>query len=702
MKKFLIISFLALMVTAPASACLSIATRNYYLFSVFRREMMENDLFRPEIDKYWNTYTNGKVDQYHWNEEEIMDIAKGKNDTEMVSYLTQLAKYMEICEQLHETWDYPTKEQLAQRRIDINTMRTKAQAYKGSRLKPQWVLLHMRANMLQGQHQANITLWEKTAKNLPKSVFRDMMYNIYAGALLNQGRRTEACEIFAEQGDMVSIKWAMRKHRNIAGIKAIFAENPNSQTMNFLVQDFVNNAQETLDTDADQWYVEEHLDRRIVMRNDVDNFISYANNVVDNGKTTSPAMWMAAVGELQWLYGKYSDAMTSLNKAMNMAGTERMRDNARAIRLVASVRASKLDEEYSQWVTNEIKWLQSKMREESGETLTEDNMYLASCNHYAEVLTRLVYNELVPAYTAIGRKDLATAMLYMMEGNGVYVGSPDPRLSPDNYSSEYFVALDEMTAEEQIAHMKYLKAQGGDALDKFVKSYCNYNEDFYNDLIGTTYLSMGQFTDGAEWLSKVPLSFLQNQAIADYAAVRDYTKPRWLGKQVFDENANTTLSTNKKLAFCNEMNQLLNQYTVANNTTRAQIAYDLATRYYQASYKGDCWWLTRYGQSVYDTARVDRTDFVVKAINYLEESAKSNEFTLHLNSLYGLAYIPNDPWCDMYWDYEKKNFIASEIKEDSRQYKALYNLNNYVKSSNKPMPEYVRKCDILRVFRQSI
>ena len=702
MKRFLVISILALMVTGSASACGGEAVRNFYLFSVFRREMMENDLFKPDIDKYWSAYTNGKADSYQWNEEEIMNIAKGKKDTEMVSYLTQLANYMEISRQLGETWDYPTKEQLAQRRVTINTMRTKAQAYKGTRLKPQWVLLHMRANMLQGQHQANITLWERTAKNLPKSVYRDMMYNIYAGALLNQGRRTEACEIYAEQGDMVSIKWAMRKHRNIAGIKTIFSENPNSQTMNFLVQDFVNNAQETLDWGEDEWYIEEHLDRRIVKRKDVDNFITYAKNVVDNGKTSSPAMWMAAVGELQWLFGKYSEAMTSLNKAVDMAGTERMRDNARAIRLVASVRASKLDEEYSQWLTNEIKWLQSKIKEETNVELTEENQYMAYNNHYADVLTRLVYLELVPAYTAIGRKDLATAMLYMMEGYGPFIASQDRTLSPNDYSSEYVYALDEMTAEEQIAHMKYMKAQGGDALDKFVKSYCNYNEDFYNDFIGTTYLSMGQFTDGAEWLKKVSLSFLQEQAIAEYAAARDYTKPRWLGKQDINANSTPTLSSNKKLAFCNEMNQLLNSFTIADNATRPQIAYDIATRYYQASYKGDCWWLTRYGQSVYDTARVDRPDFVAIAINYLDESVKSNEFNLHLNSLYGLAYIPSEPWSDLYYDWTNKSFAFTEVYKNNRQYKALNNLNSYVKSSNKPMPEYVRKCDILRVFRESI
>ena len=700
MKKFIVISILALAMASPALACGGESSYNYYLFSVFRREMMDNEMFTPEIDNYWKGYTNGKVDSYRWNEEEILNIAKKKKDTEMVSYLTELGKYMEISRQLGETWDYPTKEQLAQRRIDINTMRSKAQAYKGTRLKPQWTLLHMRANMLQNQHAANISLWEKTGSKQPKSVFREMMYNIYAGALLHQGQRTKACEIYASQGDMVSIKWAMRKHRNIAGIKTIFSENPNSQTMNFLVQDFVNNAQETIDSNGDKEHVEDWIDHRIVMKKDVDDFIAYANNVVSTGKTSSPAMWMAAVGELQWLYGNYADAMTSLNKAVDMAGTARMRDNARAIRMVASVRASKLDAQYSQWLAGELNWLKSKMIEEAGGDVTGDNVYSAYYNHYAEVLSRLVYRELVPAYKAAGRKDLAAAMYNFIEGSS-FISGIVPEDAELYYSSDYFIALDNMTAEEQIAHKKYMQDKGGDALDKLVKSYCIYNEDFFNDLIGTTYLSMGQFGDAAEWLERVPMTFLQKHIISDYMSARDYTKARWLGKQKMQEDTPAP-TINKKLTFCHEMTQLHERYAVANTSARQQLAYDLATRYYQASYKGDCWWLTQYGQSVYDTARVDRPDFVAKSIEYLKESAKSTDFTLHLNSLYALAFIPNEPWCDLYWNWDDKCYAFTETYPDSRQYKAMLELNSFVKSSSQPMPTYVSKCDVLKLFQRSI
>ena len=242
MKKFLIISIVILTLCTNAWGCGGEwSQNNHYMFSVFRREMMNSDLFSNRTNLFWKEYTNGKVDSYTWSKEEIMSIAKKKGDNEMVGYLNSLNTYLDICDQLRETWDYPTKAQLQKRRVSLNGIVAKANAYKGSRLKAQWQLLRMRANMVLGNNAANITDWTQKGSKLPASVYRDMMQNIYAGALLRQGQRTKACDIYAKQGDMVSIKWAMRKMRNLGGIKTIYDENPDSPTMNFLVQDFVNN-----------------------------------------------------------------------------------------------------------------------------------------------------------------------------------------------------------------------------------------------------------------------------------------------------------------------------------------------------------------------------------------------------------------------------------------------------------------------------
>lgn len=694
MRKSTVISILLLALSTQAWGCLWIGTNNYYMFSVFRREMMNSSLFSDQFNQFWQTYTDGKASSYKWNEDEIMEVAKKKKDTEMTTYLTHLNKYLDISRELGETWDYPTKEQLAQRKQDLNAMITQANGYTGTRLKPQWELLRMRANMVLGNHAANITQWKQKSSKLPSSAYRDMMRNIYAGALLHEGHRGEACDIYADQGDLVSIKWAMRKHRNLAGIKAIFAERPDSPTMNFLVQDFVNNVQETIDSDGDKDWVEDMLDHRVIPHGDVNSFISYARKLVEEKKTKSPSMWMAAVGELQYLYGQYNEAMTTLDKAVEMNGTERMRDNARTIRLIASVKTSRLDQSYTRWLADEFNWLIQKAKEEA-KGYDADIYY----NHYYEMIARLVYDNLVPRYTAAGQPEMAAALLLMMTGDKLHNSiAINPMESHLDYSSVHFNYINKMSPEQLVNYKRFLQTKAQDPFEALVKKNINVDADYYNDLIGTAYLACDNQEKATQYLSLVPLSFIEQQAIRPYT-VRDYTKARWLGRQEVDEYASPAVTSNPKVNFCNDISKLNARYAGANGEARKRLAYDLAIRYYQASHLGDCWYLTQYGQSVNDTTRTDRADLIGKAIQLLEESATSNEHTLKLNSLYALAFIPLDEWC--VWDFDWKNnrqFI-SQVNTESEQYTHLFNLHQYTSKNKERLPYYVTKCDVLKKFR---
>ena len=705
MRRFIILSLFTLAISAPIRACGGEGVNhNYYLFSVFRHELMSMSLFEDRINAFWDSYTNGKTDAYRWNEKLIMDVAKKKGDQEMISYLNQLNTYIAISDQLQETWKYPTKQELQQRRQNLNRMIALAKAYKGTKLKAQWKLLNMRANMVLGQHAANIAFWDTQASKLPASVYRDMMRNIYAGALLHEGRRTEACDIYAEQGDMVSIKWAMRKIRNLGGIKTIYEEAPDSPTMSFLIQDFVNNAQETIDSDGDKEYVEEFLDHRVILKHEVDNFISYANNLVKNGKVKSPALWLAAIGELHYLYGNNDEGMKALNKAVDMNGTKRMKDNARAIRAVVCVKNATLDKEYSQWMTNEIKWLVSMVHDENAtnpEGATENPYH----NHYSDVLDRLVYKELIPKYEKSGRPDMAAALLAMME-SGKLTKEEAGNETPE-YWNEYFNYIDKMTAEELIRYCQFLQKSTDDPFEQYVKSFVKYPKDYMNDLIGTKYLANGEFEKALPYLNQVPLSFLESQNISYYHSHRDYTKARWFVRQKDNEKESYTdgpnlgtITVNKKAAFCRDMIQLEEQYSIANAQARQEIAYNMAVRYFQASFLGECWWLTNYGNSVAEEARKDRPDFVETAIKYLNESKASTNSTLSLNSLYALAYIPYGPWCDIDYNWENNTTIYKPLRQ-ARQYKALYELNQFVKKSGS-QPEFIQKCDVLKTFRKYI
>ena len=187
MKRFTVISLILLALSAPSWACGGdYGTHNNYMFSVFPREMMAAELYADRLNGFWKSYSNGAMETF--DSEEAMTIAKNKRDNEMVAYLTELAKYLEISDQLRETWDYPTKEQLQQRQQTLKTMVAKSASYTGARLQPQWSLLRMRANMVLGLHDANITFWQQKASKMAPSVYREMMESLYAAALARQGQ----------------------------------------------------------------------------------------------------------------------------------------------------------------------------------------------------------------------------------------------------------------------------------------------------------------------------------------------------------------------------------------------------------------------------------------------------------------------------------------------------------------------------------
>ena len=707
MRKFIILSLMAIMGCTDLLACGGdYGNHNNYLFSVFRREMMNEDLFKDRADAFWKEYTSGAADSYQWNKNLIRDVIDKKGDTEMARYTEWLNTYLEICSQLKDTWNYPTKEELQERKTTLLNMLKAAREYKGTRLQAQYALLRMRTNMVLGSHMDNVSFWEQTGQKMAPSVYRNMMENIYAGALLHLNQRTKACEIYARQEDMVSIKWAMRKYRNLAGIKTIMAENPNSMTMNFLVQDFVNNAQETQDTEEE--FLAD-IDARPIKTPEVLQFISYAQEVVDKKLSHSPALWLAAIGELQWLLGQDDKAMATLDKAVKADGTPRMKDNARAIRMVVSVRPSKMDKKYASWLAGELKWLNGKIKEEAGNEANRDNYhYPFYDNHYFDVLDRLVFANLHPKYEKMGNKSAAAATLCMMQNSDKYLGInfSEPSGWNPNYSSEYFIYLDDKMSTQDIVNLQQWanKAPAND-LEQLLKPFCKDN-NFLNDLIGTRYMADADFSTAIGYLEKVPTSFLNKQNISWYMGHRDYTTARWLKRQADDEREETdgpdlaNLTSNPKLNFCRELLDLESQIGTANAETRSRLAYDLATRYYQASYAGECWWLTQYGSSVDDTARVDRADLVQRAVDYLQQAKESKDFNIRQNSLYALAFVPSEPWANFDYDWQAQRDIITP-HPNSRQYKALAALDAFERENRSRVAPYVSRCDVLRQFRKN-
>ena len=708
MKKFLIIS---LMLTGfiKASACANEApTHNTYMFSVFHRDMM-GDIFSKRVNSIWKDYCHEKIEDYDVydlnnispdkftrSDNKIIQYARSHGDREMLAYLQLLTNYLNVCDAMNNTWNYPSKRELLTLRGRLMNINQRARLYKGTRLYSRHALLIMRTYFILKNYKSCNVYWNSKGKVLTNSVFKDMMRDIYAGTLVQTGNYDEACNIYAELNDMKSIKWCMRRQRNLNGIENIYSSNANSPVLPYLIQDFVNNAQETIDDygngDNDRFKM---IDVNPVYKNEVMNFIKFANSVVSKGKTKVPILWQTASAFLNYLFGYQNEALHQIETAQTMGGTDRMKDNARAIKLLISVKSAENTSQYSDYLLTEMSWLEQKLKDDASHNNS------AFDNHYNDVIERLVYNNLVPKFLSWGKKNTALALIGMAENKYYkYLNNEDSSYQWNyRYTGSYFNQMDTMKVASLVDYYKYVKNGSSDKFEQWIIKGLDLNDDYFNDLIGTKYIRICKFNVATEYLKKVSLDFLKNQNFAEYMLARNYSTERWMKHQKMDfvdGPSKTTFTYNPKLKFCQEMRDMENMYTyISNEEDRQQKAYNIAVIYYQASYLGDCWYLTRYNHSIMDSTRVNETDFASKAVGYLNVSKLSSDFTLTEKSLYALAYIPLEPWGGYFDPYDGK-YHTENINTASRQYHSLIELALFCKNNN--VDGFVSKCDVLKRF----
>lgn len=717
-----------------AKACISEApTHNRYLFSVFNRSLMQ-DRFTEATDKFWQQYLGDANASYQWSREEIIAKARQKNDTELLAYCRHLNSYLDTKID-YNNWDYPSKEKITKRNATLHDLLQTAQTYKGNRLRAQYALMRMRALFGLKRYAEAMTYWQTTGKRLPQSCYRDIMRNIYAGCLWRMGKKSQAIDIYAAQEDYQSLKYCVRGYRNLAGIQKVYATNPNSPTLNYLVQDFVNNVQETMDVfqlHRSPWFASGYndekamaeymkdIDAKKITTAEADRFIAFARTVANDGKTSNPCLWQTAIGCIEHQTGRYLDAKKDLEKALAMDGTQRMKDNARAIYAANSIFADSHTADDDRWLNGELQWLDGKSAED------RKSLTLYETDHYRDVIERMVYNGLVPKYMQSGNTNAALVLLSMMnDTNPISNGTDGRKQTPTDdetvwnmdYSNAYFQAMDSLSIDTLIAYSEYLKAQPADPLEAYAWQHAYRDSNYYNDIIGTRLLALGRFAEAVPWLEKVSTAFLNTQNIKPYAYFCDYDKERWMGKQSvklpdfpFAENKGNVVAVtaNKKLQYCRDMLRLQQEYALMRDgEERMAKAYQLATLWYQGSYEGDCWWLAQYGISMaQDSAKAGTLDFVAKAVSLLDESVQSSDFHLKEKSLYALAFIrQGEPWYLTGWDDAMGQYYDLDnlrVQPQSAQYKAMLRLSAFYRDNTPRADSFVTKCDILKRFMKTL
>ena len=668
MRRFIVISMIAAL-SMPASACLWFETYNSYLFSPYDNKEFSDRVNQTTIDN-WKAYLGSTEEYYYFNADEVIDFARKKGDALMVSYVQNLQKYLQCAEEKrYEQWNYPTKEELAARRQKLLAVRTYAQGKLKSRLRSQHALLFMRCNMMLGQHAENVTFWMTTGSTMIESVYRDMMRNIYAGALYKTGSEEVAAQIFAEQGDWNSLMTMYYKRRSYQAIRQEYLNNPTSAVMPFLLKDFVNNAQEAVDGTNTEDAIGGKLFIRNITKAEAMQMCQLARQVVNEGKTTTPILWQSAKAWLEFMFDNKDQGLSDIEKAMTMEGTERMKDNARILKLYMTAVTSKTDAAFDDYLAGELQWLEGKC--------TSEYFFMSA-------LDRLMHKVLVDKYASQPERSLA-----MQKATGC---------------STYITYIDTMRVEGILQFLDYVNSPAQNKLDQFLKERQKAEMSAINDLVGTKYMRLCQWAKAEEWLQKVPVDFYNDRQYRDYADLRNWNVEPWIKRQWLPDDARdnkSVLKVNPKLAFAREMLRMEAELDLLKGQARQQRCYDLAVRYAQAHFTGDCWFLMRDGKSVGDTLRVNETDLAAKALDLLREASQTKDFKLKERSLFAMSYVYLNPtaWYTEEWNSENFTYDRKPNSKGS-QYLAFAALADFEKANAKRTSQYVSRCDEYLQFRK--
>ncbi|SHL13740.1 hypothetical protein [Xylanibacter ruminicola] len=675
MKKFIVISLLTAL-SLPSFACAWGEPENPYLFSMY----VQND-FKTRVERIcndnWKAYL-GSTEAYFWfDADDAIKAARRKGDALMVSYVQNLKKYLDcvaVEQNKQHEWNYPTKKEIATQQRNLQAVRTYALGKTKTRLRSQHALLYMRCNMMLGRHQDNISFWQQTASQYIETVYKDMMKNIYAGALYKTGREAEAGRMFAEMDDYESLMTIYYNKRSFQAISDHYRHAPNSKVLPFLLQDFVNNAQEAEDAKTEGAYGGK-LFIRDINQQESRLMQQFCDQVVREGKTATPLMWKCAKAWLEYLAGKKQDALKDIEAAMKLEGTDRMKDNARVLRFYITAATAKPGDKFDNYLAGEITWLKGQ-----------------ADPFFARALQRTVNQALVPHY-----HDRPNQLLALLSITG---------------NNSFDARQDTMRVDRLEQFYSYARTPASKKFDKYLKSQLSLNDTVMAELIGTKHMRMGQWAKAVEWLNAIPASFYNHHRNCEYryySLQRSYTVEPWLRRQWLNSarayEGSQAWTANLKLRFSQEMLAMEQQLSVLDGLARQQRCYDLAVRYAQASRKGDCWWLTHDSKSCCDSVGANELDFGAKAAALLQQAAAATDAALKTKALFAMGYQElynatpgarlwkSNEWSDQAADY------VTRYNRQSAQFQAFQSLFQLVGDTGRE-PAYVARCDEYAQFKK--
>ncbi len=665
----------------------------------------EDQLRKDFPDEYY-----GSLISYFYDKDckALFQAAYKKKDVEMQRYLEAIVLYSKA-DGNRDSWDYPTAEQVRQKKQIVGKVLQTAQSHFNGKYKEQWVYLAMRCNLAKQDYLANYQLWKSKEKQLAKGAYKELCRNIYANALLNvpankdlairKQNMVEAMGIYADQQDEASMSYYVDKLRNYEGLKYIYQIDPNSSLLSILLQDIVNGMQETEDAskgeEEDSWGIIGDAYLPDITSEDASKIIPFALEVVKEGKTKNPALWLASVAMLEYIKGNYQVSFRYSNQAMNVAGTDRVHDVAHCIHLLANAQLMKWDGQSKAQLVKEMEWLDGKARFDG---------------YFNNVMVRLIYTVLVPKLKNRGSLvELSALMGRAYESQGwewknIYNFTPSYPSHGGGYALEYEATstrggLDNLSADEMKNYYRYLSEKPKDVLQKYLQRKVFHDKFYFYDYIGTKLIAENRMAEALTYLEQLPTRYLNEAYYYTSITLRDFTYPIWMGWQYSnedyyaDETPQAPLIANQKIAFCKSILNLQAAYRLAKTEyDRKYFAYQLATQYMQACYGGCCWYLSHFVPQPLENSAPSDVSFSRIALNYINVVLSGNpDYRQQEYGLYARAFILAN--MDERSDPSKSEEYDPNARTEADE--AYYALARFYRENNLPEGHFMSHCDVL-------
>lgn len=599
MWKRFIVSVACLMVAMASFACgyVTVAGADYtYMFKTYD-EVIDSwwvDASREANIDFWCKYTNGRVGKqdveialYDLDVEGVKDktnaFFKYLHDTKDKEALLYWELNKTLLAKMGDSWYYPKPAEKDEFMRTVERVEKFGAECQSQVLKDRVMYLYMRVMFYLRDYKTCKSVWENNARQWLDDDMKKRCLMYYAGALFYSDETTKAADIYADNEDWESLRYFKC---NAEFMKKLYSSNPNSKAFLFFVQNYLNKFQ-------DKKGLEDSKD-----------FSKLCEKIVSENKTDNPALWQSALAHMTFLSGDLEEAIEMIEKAVEMKGDSVVSGNARMLRLLYHA-ADTTAKDYADKLYMDLPWMLEKVY--NAEDLWANNGQ--GFEHSLNMLSRTIFKYAFPHYVDAGNHNMAAALLNVYDE--VFCYDKDERnkkrkdpndLGSWEYSTYYFNYLDTTSIENVKDFLEFVKAGGNTKLEKALVQKGYVSESMINELIGTKYMRVHNYSSAIEYLEKVRPFFWNKQNITEFLERNPFME-NWVYAK--DEKgcaynqydpAKQYSSNPGKLQFCRIMRDLEQKLKSSSDKEENAISsYAYAVGIEQS--ENWCWALTQYARS---------------------------------------------------------------------------------------------------------